>query len=259
LVLILFILIIFKPGVIPLVPTPFLSKHSTLSSFAVLLILQTICALILLRAKKLTDAASNIYQEYSISKSDSVVTTKSPRNLFQLFKRYRFHILLWVIMIVYMAFGPALYAQFVLANGKSVQINQELPAPTKDIQFAFDRLDPIKYSGQDLYHFLGWSFYNNDPDQSMYDRYIVLHSDKKTYFFPTEIFKRIDLQKHFPEVNFDLVYAGYSALVSKDGIRLGEYHLGILFVHKSGEEVYYYESNYMITRTANHLELSTAE
>ena len=253
LVLLLFILIILNPSFIPSVFTQILYKRPTIFGLAFLLVFQTLCALFFLRVKSINNSLSSIYQKYSQPKLKIGKINKPHINVFELSKRYRFHILLWIVMVTYLIIGPDLYALFVLTNGKAVHLNQELPAPTKDIQFNLDRLDPIKYSGQDLYYILGWSFYLGDKEQAMYDRYLVLQSDTKTYFFPTEINQRTDLNKHFTDINIDLLYAGYSALISKDVIRPGKYHLGILFKYRLGNEIYYYESNYMVTRTANHL------
>jgi hypothetical protein len=156
-------------------------------------------------------------------------------------------------MLIYLAVGPAVYARYIVKYGKPVGFIQELPAVTDQIMFTADRLDLYTYNGLDLFYLLGWSFVLGEQDQASYDRFIVLQSETRTYFFPTQSTERADVQKYFADLNLDLLYSGYSALISKDLIQKGNYHLGILYEHRADDSFLFFASDKIVTRTANQL------
>jgi len=253
LLLVLFSLIILKPSVIQSVPTQILHKHPTLTGLAVLLVLQTLCALIFLRVRYFDEALPRLFQKLEKLKEKIRTINITNIDLHNFFQKYWAHILVWVIVIIYIVLGPVIYTRYFLKNGKPIELNQALPATTDQIKFAVDSLYPIRINAQDLYNLQGWSYFLGDPDQAKYDRYIVLQSDTRTYFFPVQSMERSDVQKAFKDLNMDLLNSGFSSIISKDAIQPGKYHLGILFKDQSSDNAYYFDSNKTLIRTANQL------
>jgi hypothetical protein len=172
-------------------------------------------------------------------------------------KENRLHILIWALMLAYVIAAPDLYARFVLKNGKPVQESVELPVPTDQILFSADRLDPVP-GGQGLFNLWGWAFAREEPDQSHYERFIVLQSSTNTYFFPTQSFEYPQVQAAFPDLAINVMNSGFSTYISKDLIQPGSYQVGILFRHRTSSAIYYRISNKLIARTGDQLFLELA-
>ncbi len=170
-------------------------------------------------------------------------------------RKSRLHILIWAVMLLYVAAAPSFYSRFLLSSGKPVSFSEKLPSRTKQINYSVDRLDPIGSAGQNLYDLWGWTFFRKDTDQSAYNVYIVLKSDRQTYFFLTTPFSRPRLNKVFPKAGIDLSNSGFRTSISRDAIAVGSYRIGILFKHKSTGAMYFTWSNKSVERTPNHLQL----
>jgi hypothetical protein len=229
LVLISFIVITLKPFVISNTPFYIINNHPVLSYLLVLLALQTMIVLVSLRVKYAEDSLLPILQ------------------------KNRFHILIWVVMIIYLFIAPDLFTRFILTNGKAIEFSQELPATTDQIKLQVDNLDSIKSDGQELFQLWGWSFLLSDPNQAIYDRFIVLQSDTRIYFFPTQTVERQGVQETFKDLNMDLLFSGYSTIICKDVIKPGRYQIGIVFKNQFDNSTYYIRSNKLLVRTANQL------
>jgi hypothetical protein len=136
-------------------------------------------------------------------------------------------------------------------SGSPVQFDNELPETTDQISFWVDRLDPIVSDLQPLYNLLGWAFLREEPDQSQYERFIVLQSDSGNYFFPIQSIERPDVQEAFPNLTIDVRSSGFSTFMSKDAIQPGSYQIGIVFRNRSSNAIYYVATKNIIVRTAN--------
>lgn len=172
-----------------------------------------------------------------------------------MFKKHWFHILIWLFMVGYLIFAPGLYFRFVLKNGKPVQFQEKLPAPATDlISFWVDRADPFVSQGEVLYNMLGWAFLREESDQSQYERFIVLRSDVREYYFPVQIKERLDVQEAFPDLTIDVSNSGFSTFIAKDAIRPGSYHIGIIFRDRRASDfIHVLITKDMLVRTANQL------
>jgi hypothetical protein len=170
-------------------------------------------------------------------------------------RKYWFHILVWVAMVIYVVIAPSAYARFILRDGKPVSLDLVLPANTAKMMYSVDRLDPIIFHGQNLYTLWGWAFIPGEADQSIYERFIVLRSDTKTYFFPVVNSTRPDVQSAFANLHLDLLNSGFTTYLAKDDIPRGSYRVGILFRHKASSLLKYLDTNSIIIRTANQLQL----
>jgi hypothetical protein len=140
-------------------------------------------------------------------------------------------------------------------SGEPIPFEYGLPNATDQIQASIDRLEPYNSTDKDLFTLLGWSIFIGDPNQSVYERFIVLHSNNNIYFFPIQSSKRPDVQEYFNYLHMDLLNSGFSTTLSKDSIIVGDYQIGIVYKHHSSNAVYYFLSNRVITRTKVLLEL----
>ena len=75
----------------------------------------------------------------------------------------------------------------------------------------------------------------------MYERLIVLTSDSKTYFFPTQTVLRPSIQKAHQDLGMDLASAGFEAKISKEVLQQGKYRIGIIFKNPSTNSAYFFD------------------
>jgi hypothetical protein len=253
------LLVIINPPILPAITGQLLHKHPRLVYLAILIIAQTIGAVIFLRIQYFDEMLLPIYLELKKSPQKNKNVHYSLRDILLIAQKKWMHILIWLMMIFYFFTGSSLYTHFILANGKPVEFAQGLPLTTDQIKYGVDSLNSIKVNGQDLYKLSGWSFYLNDPDQDKYTRYVVIQSNSKTYFFTTQSQDRVDVQRAFNNLNLNLRNSGYSTIISKDVIRPGRYQIGILFEDNSQNAVYYIITNKILVRTPNYLRLGTIQ
>jgi len=159
-------------------------------------------------------------------------------------------------MLIYAAAAPPFYTRYVLTDGKPVSFDKEVPQQmTERISYAVDRIDPVVFRGQNLYELWGWSFLQGEPDQSIYERLIVLQSDSQIYFFAGTNKARPDVQAEYADLQLNLSNSGFAAFIAKEVIERGTYRIGILFRNRNNSSVYYLVTHKSIIRTANKLQL----
>jgi hypothetical protein len=154
----------------------------------------------------------------------------------------KIHFLVWSVMLSYLFFAHDLYTKYFLdtsIGGKPIQYDGVSPVETTDIQFGVNGLN---YIDRDQYVLTGWTLYQNLAASRRYDRYVVLSSDRESYYFL--------IPK--PKKKF-YIY------LSKNSIRPGTYKLGFVFRHKSNGHAFFMETNRTITRTPNFLMLNEKE
>jgi hypothetical protein len=169
------------------------------------------------------------------------------------------HLLVWTAMIVYLVLAPNLYANYFIKNGKPIQFREGLPAVTDQISYSVSSLVSTMSDGQEIYNLWGWAFLHEEADQSQYERFIVLKSDKRDFFFPVKSFERPEVQKAFPDLKIDVTNSGFSTYISKDAISPGSYRIGIVFRNKLNNFTSYVSSNKMIINDGKLLQLKTVE
>jgi len=158
------------------------------------------------------------------------------------FKKNKFHFLVWIIMLVYLFAAHDLYNHFILTEGKPIQCQQDLPKGTQLIKYRLKKLNSNIISGQDINILSGTAFLRKEPDQSQYERLIVLQSHTKMYFFPV-----INIIKK----------TGILVNIAKEFIKPGTYRIGILFRHKIKDTVFYTVTNKTIIRTPNNIKIAS--
>lgn len=166
------------------------------------------------------------------------------------FKKNKFHILVWIVMLIYLNAAYGLYSLF-LSKGRPVSFDLESSVKTKQIKYSID-----SFNNKASYDILsGWAVLTEEHDQSQYERLIMLQSDTKTYFFPLTSTKRPDLQKIFKKSKIDVQKAGFNAHISSNFIQPGSYLIGIVFRLKTSNVSYYIVTDRLILRTPNHFQL----
>lgn len=116
------------------------------------------------------------------------------------------------------------------------QLHQfQLPTETDDIMYAFDvstedpRLAAIER---------GWAFIKGEDSEDS-KVYVVLKSASQTYIFDTHVEERPDVTRHFEELNLNLDYSGFMALIPARKIANGEYTVGIYITKGDIEALQY--------------------
>ena len=173
------------------------------------------------------------------------------------FQKNLIHIFVWAAMLIYVAVATPFHTRYILKDGKAVIFDEELPQTTEQISYAVDRIDAIVLRGQNLYNLSGWAFMRGEPDQAAYERFIVLQSESRVYFFSSVNNARPDVQAEFTDLHLDLINTGFSAYISKDVIEPGTYHIGILVKHQGNGKIHYTVTEKRIIRTPNKLHLVT--
>lgn len=154
----------------------------------------------------------------------------------------KFHFLVWAVMLFYLFFAHDLYTKYFLdisISGNPIQYDGRAPVKTTDIQFGVSGLN---YVDGDQYALTGWTLYQDLNTSRRYDRYVVLSSDRESYYFLIP-----KPQKKF------YIY------LSKNSIRPGTYKLGFVFRHKNDGHAFFMGTNKTITRTPNFLMLNEKE
>jgi hypothetical protein len=173
------------------------------------------------------------------------------------FKKYWYHFTVWILMLLFLAFGPKLVAVFRGAEGRPVAFKEALPEPDAKITSNVEILKSMYSKGQKSEQLDGWAFLFGTADQSLYDRYLVLKSDTQTLFFPLKDVQRLDVQSAFSASGLDLQYSGFSATIFSDELASGTYQIGFVFQHRQNGSLVYGLSNGMLKRTPNTLTLTT--
>lgn len=171
----------------------------------------------------------------------------------------KIHIFILLITTLYLLMAPKIYAYLFLTYGKPVFLEETLPFPSEEILFAVDGDGSIIINNQNIYQTNGWAFLMNVPDQSIYDRYLVLKSGSRQYFFSLEDAKRHELSEAFKNQGGGLSNAGFQAYLSGDSISSGAYNIGFFFKEKGGTQIYYSVSERYLIRTPNHINIMMGE
>lgn len=174
-------------------------------------------------------------------------------------KKNWIHIFIWVMMFAYIISAPRLHTNFFLSQGKPVAIRESIPTETEQIRLNVDALDLIVQDRQEVYQLYGWAFSTLDPGLSpdRYEREILLiSSSQKVYVFSIVTVSRPGVQEFFKDLNMNLTESGFSTLIAKDVLPIGEYRIGIVFRDPSTGQSYYTDKpKRVLLRTPNSLSL----
>ena len=120
-------------------------------------------------------------------------------------------------------------------QGESKLYDFPLPAETKGITYYFDE---FVTDGRTIVEIRGWAFiWGQDSVDS--GKYIVLKSADRTYVFTTETVLREGVTQHFKELDLNLDYSGFAALIPAREIADGDYTVGICITKGDIEALIY--------------------
>lgn len=170
-----------------------------------------------------------------------------------LVQRHRVHFIILLVALVYFSIAPVIYARYYITLGEPVKFENALPPPSNEIISAIDDNEDIIIDGKKTHKITGWAFLDGEPDQSKYEKFLVLKSDQRTYLFKYDLVKRPDVLAAFKEKNLDILYSGFYGLISGDLIRSGVYNVGFFFLEKDGQKSFYSTTNRYLIRSPNHI------
>jgi len=166
-------------------------------------------------------------------------------------RKNRTHLAILVSTVIYLTVIPGIYTRYFVKLGKPADSIINLPYTSPFIRFSIDTTNMVPTTNQRVYQINGWAFLENQPDQTIYDKYLVLNSKDQIYYFLYEPVERQSVEDHFRDLGLDILNSGYRAYISADAIRTGKYNIGFLFINRSGVETYYTYTNRYILRTPN--------
>lgn len=187
---------------------------------------------------------------------------KYKQNIRQLFRRayrYKVHFAIASVSILYFIGAPVIYANYFIEFGKHIKINGELPFSSDEIHFNIDRNEAAIVDGDQYQQIIGWAVLPAETDQSKYEKYLVLNSETKTYYFACETMNRPDLQTTFKAMEIDVLSSGFRVLISSDNLSSGTYNVGFLLKNIESGKGYYSVSNQYFVRSPNHTDVKLGE
>lgn len=160
------------------------------------------------------------------------------------------------MLLIYLIAGPRIYAENFIKVGRPIS-QEALKTFTESdqIRCSVDNMTLTTLKGNSVVDLWGWAFFLDDADQTHFERYISLTSDKMTYYYPLETVKRQDVEDYFKDLEIDVSQSGFSAYISKEFIKTGSYNITILFWDQLSNDVYRQSTNATLIRTPNKLTL----
>jgi len=168
--------------------------------------------------------------------------------------KYRIHILLWGMMILYLIIAPIVYGKFIVDEGKPIEFNVSTTIESPNIKCAIEKFQPITINNDDFYHLWGWSFFDDNIVPTDYDRFILLESEDKRFYFATHASDRPDVENAYQVTSRAIIdEAGFFTYVSKSALPIGMYHIKIIYQHRVSKEAYEVDTGDIVKRTGNQL------
>ena len=145
------------------------------------------------------------------------------------------HTLIVGAFLLFLLFlAEPLFDRLEQVAGESRLYETTLPAATNNIQYSIDKLEVTTRTLE----INGWAFIEGH-DSVNSEIYIVLKSTRRTYIFTADTMIRVDVTQAFNELNLNLDYSGFRALIPARKIANGEYTVGI-YIRKGDIEALQY-------------------
>jgi len=161
------------------------------------------------------------------------------------------HLIMWAVLLIYLASANQLYVNLVLKEGKPVSKNDPLPTETRPIVYQLsDTLQPVRRNGEDLYELNGYAFFQDAPVEPTQIK-IVLYSPTLKLTFPTQAAQYPDMIESISEYKPGMDEAQFSLLLSKNALKPGTYQICVLLVGNTGEDQAYVMTTGTILKTPN--------
>jgi hypothetical protein len=163
------------------------------------------------------------------------------------------HLILWAVLLIYVALANQLYVTFILKDGKPVSQNDALPSEARKIVYLLsDVLQPVRRNGQSLYKLSGYAFFQDNPLEQTQIK-IVLYSPTLKLTFPTQAAQYPDMIRSMKGYIPGMDQAQFSLLFSKNTLKPGSYQICILLDGNSGEDQAYVMTVGTLLKTPNTL------
>ncbi len=171
----------------------------------------------------------------------------------------RIHVFILFSMVVYLAVAPGVYARYFVKLGKPAELKINLPYASYRIHSNIDEAKEVLINNQKVFQIQGWAFLDDEPDQTLFDKYLVLNSKDQVYYYHLEPVERQSVDVHFQDLGLEILNSGFRVYISSDAIRSGSYNVGFLFKQKSGIDSYYSYSIRYLIRTPNTSTMESGE
>jgi len=161
------------------------------------------------------------------------------------------HLIVWAVLLIYIASANQLYVDLVLREGKPVSKNEPLPTETRPIVYQLsDTLQPVRRNGENLYELDGYAFFQDNPLEQTQIK-IVLYSPTLKLTFPTQAAKYPDMIQSYSGYKPGMDPTQFSLLLSKNALKPGTYQVFILLDGNNGEDQAYVMTTGTILKTPN--------
>lgn len=170
--------------------------------------------------------------------------------IIQLIKRKYLHFVFLFLLIIYISFSNAVYVNFILRNGKPVEVNSELPTETSNLEYDFGSVDPIRYGGQNFYLLTGYALHDTLPPNEHQIK-IVLHSTTQDFIFDADKVAEPIIIKRRHDYNMNMRYAEFKMMFSKEVLPCDNYRIGIIIGNLEGYMQGFIMTNAYIERSPN--------
>jgi hypothetical protein len=163
------------------------------------------------------------------------------------------HLILWAVLLIYVASANQLYVTFILKDGKPVSKNDALPSEARRIVYGLsDVLQPVRRNGQSLYELNGYAFFQDNPLEKTRIK-IVLYSPTLKLTFPTQAAQYPDMIRSMKGFQPGMEQAQFSLLFSKNTLAPGSYQVCILLDGDAGRDQAYVMTVGTLLKTPNTL------
>jgi hypothetical protein len=157
-------------------------------------------------------------------------------------KRIIIHTSIVAVFALFLIFlSEPLFDRLESVQGESGLHDFPLPAETGAIAYYFD---DFATDGRTVVEIRGWAFISGEDCENI-ETYIVLKSTKRTYIFDIMQQTRTDVTQAFDELDLNLDYSGFRALIPIRKIANGEYAVGI-YIRKGDREALTYTNKTVI-------------
>ena len=223
-----------------------ISKHPELAFLAFILVMQTICALILLRMKSFPGSSTGI--------NLNIRNIFREGKLFSL-RNYKSIAVFFLLIIFYFSYN-AIYVNLFLHIGKPDHVGS-IQGVIQDAKYSVDNFRETHHDGQQTYQLIGWAFPKelNQPLANYQKQIILINDQSLGYYFIPEEMNRKDVTKFYTALGVNLDQSGYSVYISKYVLPRGRYNIAFLFFLSDGSEPIVFRTKFYINRTANNLEI----
>ncbi len=163
------------------------------------------------------------------------------------------HLIVWAVLLIYLASANQLYVNLILKQGKPVGENDPLPSEVRPIVYQLsDVLLSVRRNGEDLFELNGYAFFRDNPLQHNQIE-IMLFSPTLKLTFPTQTPPYPDMIQSYSGYKPGMNDAQFSLLLSKNTVIPGIYQVYILLQSASGGDQAYVMTGGTILKTPNML------